>query len=151
VSTKEEHKTDSPTAAQAVHGDLSDTPEPDEEDKKKAAEMMDVYDEDKPTLVMPGSGGAISGTTVGDWLDENGDPKYGKDRPAEDAKAADDDAEADDETPHYMSDELIAKDKELNAEIIKHAEATRHGEAKDRAKHGAEHKDGATDEATASK
>jgi hypothetical protein len=146
VSTKEEHKTDSPTAAQAVRGDLSDRPEPDEADRKEAAEMMQAYDTDRPTLVLPGTGGAVSGTAVGDWLDENGDAKYGKDGPAEDTKAADDGA-TEDGTPDYMSDEMIANDKELNAEIIKYAEARHHSEAKDEASDS----DAATAKAAASK
>ena len=33
--------------------------------------MMTAY-EDRPTVVLPGSGGAVSGTAVNDWLDEDG-------------------------------------------------------------------------------
>lgn len=29
--------------------------------------------------MLPGSGGAISGTAVNDWIDEDGNPKYGGD------------------------------------------------------------------------
>ena len=56
----------------------TEKPEPDEEDKEKAAEMMTAYKE-RPTLVLPGTGGAVSGTAVGDWLDDDGNPKYGDD------------------------------------------------------------------------
>ncbi len=48
-------------------------PEPDDEAKKKASEMMTAY-EDRPTLVLPGTGGAVSGTAVNDWLDDDGNP-----------------------------------------------------------------------------
>ena len=90
-------------------------PEPDEKDKEKAAEMMTAYD-DKPTLVLPGSGGAISGTAVNDWLDEDGNCKYGDDA---DARAANDNA-ADDGTG---SDDQIAKDKAFNKAVIKAGKA----------------------------
>ncbi len=118
MSTQEKGRLASPTAGP---GASSEVPEPDEAVKKEAAEMMHAYDSDKPTLVMPGSGGAVSGTAVGDWLDENGDPKYGKDGPAGDAKAAHDATE--DGTPEYMSDEMIASDKECNEEVLKEVKA----------------------------
>ncbi|MBW0017163.1 MAG: hypothetical protein JO236_06425, partial [Mycobacterium sp.] len=38
---------------------LTEKPEPDEDDKKEAAKMMTAY-EDRPTLVMPGSGKTIT-------------------------------------------------------------------------------------------
>ena len=59
----------------------TEKPEPDEEDKEKAAEMMTAYQE-RPTLVLPGTGGAVSGTAVGNWLDDDGNPKYANDEDA---------------------------------------------------------------------
>jgi hypothetical protein len=53
----------------------TEKPEPDENAKRKAAEMMTAY-QDRPTLVLPGSGGTVSGTAVNDWLDEDGNPKW---------------------------------------------------------------------------
>jgi hypothetical protein len=53
----------------------TEKPEPDENAKRKAAEMMTAYD-DRPTVVLPGSGGKVSGTAVNAWLDEDGNPKY---------------------------------------------------------------------------
>lgn len=47
--------------------------------KKKAAEMMEAY-EDRPTAVLPGSGNTVTGTAVNEWLDDDGNPKYGKDQ-----------------------------------------------------------------------
>lgn len=92
--------------------------------------MMHAYDSDRPTLVLPGTGGAVSGTAVGDWLDDNGDPKYGKDGPAGNAKAADDGA-TEDGAPEYMTDEMIADDKECNEAVVKevHARARRRDDA----------------------
>jgi hypothetical protein len=46
--------------------------------KKQAAEMMEAY-EDRPTAVLPGSGNTVTGTAVNDWLDDDGNPKYGND------------------------------------------------------------------------
>lgn len=55
----------------------SEKPEPDESAKAKAKEMMTAY-EDRPTAVLPGSENTVTGTAVNDWLDEQGQPKYGK-------------------------------------------------------------------------
>lgn len=40
--------------------------------------MMKAYDE-RPTAVLPGSDNTVTGTAVNDWLDEEGQPIYGKD------------------------------------------------------------------------
>jgi hypothetical protein len=60
---------------------------------------------DRPTLVLPGSGGMVSGTAVNDWLDENGNPKY------------------EDEEDYEAQKEQIEKDKALNEELKKAAAA----------------------------
>jgi hypothetical protein len=101
-------------------------PEPDEKDKEKAAEMMTAYD-DKPTLVLPGSGGAISGTAVNDWLDDEGNPKYADDQDAPAAKAKADGDETDDRD----FEEQVAKDKEFNAAVIKAAKEDKGAEEGD--------------------
>jgi hypothetical protein len=83
----------------------SEKPVPDEDAKAKAAKLMRAYDDDRPTLVLPGSGKTITGTAVGDWLDEDGNPKYG-----------------DGEGPSDQSfDDKIAADKAYNEEVIKAA------------------------------
>ena len=131
MSTQEKSRLESPTAGP---GASSDAPEPDEGAKKRAADMMAAY-VDRPTVVLPGSGGAISGTAVNDWLDEKGDCKYGKDGPADGAEAAEDGA------PQYMTDDQIAEDKEFNKVALKLA--------KDEA--AARDEDAAEDEKAASK
>jgi hypothetical protein len=102
----------------------TEKPEPDDEDKEKAAEMREAYKE-RPTLVLPGTGGAVSGTAVGEWLDDDGNPKYGND---EDSPAAKSEAEGDNEdtdergeTDERDIEEQIKKDKEFNAAVIKAA------------------------------
>jgi hypothetical protein len=98
-------------------------PEPDEGNKEKAAEMMTAY-VDRPTLVLPGSGGAISGTAVNDWLDDDGNPKFANDEDAPAAKAKTND---DDETDDHDIEEQIAKDKEFNEAAIKAAKEKNEG------------------------
>ncbi|WP_157516985.1 hypothetical protein [Mycobacterium sp. MS1601] len=45
--------------------------------KAAAAEMVTAY-EDRPTAVLPGSHNTVTGTAVNDWLDDDGNPKFGK-------------------------------------------------------------------------
>lgn len=42
-------------------------------------EEIGAYQDDRPTSVLPGSDGTVSGTAVTDWLDDDGNPKYSKD------------------------------------------------------------------------
>jgi hypothetical protein len=51
--------------------------EPSEEGKKEVRRMAAAY-EDRPTAVMPGTGGTVTGTAVNDWLDDEGNPKFGE-------------------------------------------------------------------------
>jgi hypothetical protein len=103
--------------------DTTEKPEPDEEHKEKAADMMTAY-EDRPTLILPGTGGAVSGTAVGDWLDDEGNPKSQGDEDAPAAQAKEDqDEKADDEADDGETmEEKIARDKEFNEAVIKEAE-----------------------------
>ena len=99
-------------AGQEEGQQVTEKPDPDEDDKEKAAEMMTAY-EDRPTLVLPGTGGTVSGTAVNDWLDEDGNPKGAGDDQGEDAKAA---------------KEQIEKDKAWNEELRKAAKQDNKGE-----------------------
>jgi hypothetical protein len=99
----------------------TEKPEPDENAKRKAAEMMTAYD-DRPTVVLPGSGGKVSGTAVNAWLDEDGNPKYneGPDDTGSADEGSDDKAEA--------LQAQIEKDKAWNVELKKAAAAENKGE-----------------------
>jgi hypothetical protein len=77
--------------------DTTEKPEPDDGAKEKAKEMMVAY-EDKPTLVMPGSGKTITGTAVNEWLDDDGNPKYAEDEDSPAAKAKAEGSDAGSET-----------------------------------------------------
>jgi hypothetical protein len=48
----------------------TEKPEVTDEHKAQAKEMIEAYDEDRPTTSLPGTGGTISGTAVTDWVDE---------------------------------------------------------------------------------
>lgn len=123
-----DEKIDEAQEQRAEDDNSTEKPEPSDENKEHAAEMMTAY-EDLPTLKLPGTGGAVSGTAVGAWLDEDGNPKgAGDDAPAakanldKDEKADDtDDPDADGES----FEDKAERDKEFNKAVIQ--------EAKDRA------------------
>ena len=54
----------------------TEKPEVTDEHKEKAKEMRKDYEEDRPTISMPGTDGAVSGTAVNDWVDDDGNPKF---------------------------------------------------------------------------
>ncbi|CAN7219356.1 hypothetical protein [Mycolicibacterium frederiksbergense] len=39
-------------------------------------EEIGAYEDNRPTSVLPGSDGTVSGTAVTDWLDDDGNPKF---------------------------------------------------------------------------
>ena len=47
-----------------------------EEGRQEVHEMVEAY-KDKPTAVLPGTHGTISGTAINEWLDDQGRPKFG--------------------------------------------------------------------------
>jgi hypothetical protein len=63
----------------------SDTPELSEEGKEAVRRMQEAYDDDRPTAVLPGTDGTITGVAINEWLDDDGNPKFGKDKQQEDA------------------------------------------------------------------
>ena len=54
----------------------TEKPEVTDEHKEKAKEMAKGMDDDRPTISMPGTDGAVSGTAVNDWIDDDGNPKF---------------------------------------------------------------------------
>jgi hypothetical protein len=62
----------------------SETPELSEEGKKKVRRMQEAYDDDRPTAVLPGTNNTITGVAVNEWLDDEGNPKFGKDKQRDD-------------------------------------------------------------------
>lgn len=111
---------------------LTEKPEVDEDAKKKASEMMEAYKE-KPTIVLPGTGGSVSGTAVNDWLDEDGNPKHeepeGSDTQSSDAQGADAQSKSEDDERHEQAlKDQIEKDKALNEVLREAATAENKGE-----------------------
>jgi hypothetical protein len=60
----------------------TEKPDVTDEHKNKAAEMAKDYDDKRPTVRLPGTGGAVSGTAVNDWIDDEGNPKSGEKKSA---------------------------------------------------------------------
>ena len=107
--------------------EATEKPEPDEEHKKKAADMMTAY-EDRPTVVLPGSGGMITGTAVNEWLDEDGNPKFGEPESDDKAESTDKAGSEGKDADSRDFKEQVEKDKALNVELRKAAGAENKGE-----------------------
>jgi hypothetical protein len=60
----------------------SETPEVSEEGQEKVRKMAEAY-EDRETAVLPGTDRTITGTAVNEWLDDEGNPKFGKEKQRE--------------------------------------------------------------------
>src|ERR1700722_14375364 len=50
-----------------------------EEGKEAVQRMQAAYDDERETVALPGTDTAISGVAINEWLDEDGNPKFGKD------------------------------------------------------------------------
>jgi hypothetical protein len=57
-----------------------------DEGKEKVRAMRAAYDDDRQTAVLPGTDGTITGVAINEWLDEDGNPKFGKDEQQEKAE-----------------------------------------------------------------
>jgi hypothetical protein len=77
MSTDEDTKTE--TSEQADEDGKSETPELSDEGKEKVKQMRATYDDDRETAVLPGTDGTITGVAVNEWIDDDGNPKFGKD------------------------------------------------------------------------
>lgn len=74
----EQQQTQQQDSEQQDDRPLTEKPEVTEEHKEKAKEMRKEYDEDRPTVTLPGSDNTVSGTAVNEWLDDDGKPRYGE-------------------------------------------------------------------------
>ena len=54
----------------------TEKPEVTDEHREKAKEMRKDYEEERPTIAMPGTDGAVAGTAVNEWIDDDGNPKF---------------------------------------------------------------------------
>jgi hypothetical protein len=62
----------------------TEKPDITDEHRDKAKEMYKAMDQDRPTIKLPGSEGAVAGTAINDWVDDDGNPKYSEDSKVED-------------------------------------------------------------------
>jgi hypothetical protein len=58
----------------------TETPELSEEGKEQVQRMQAAYDDERPTVALPGTDNTITGVAINEWLDEDGNPKFGKDK-----------------------------------------------------------------------
>ena len=65
--------------------DQKRTPEPSEEGKQQVQRMQQAYDDQRPTAVLPGTDNTITGVAINEWLDGDGNPKFGMDKQRKDA------------------------------------------------------------------
>ncbi len=61
----------------------SETPELSEEGKEKVRQMRETYNDDRQTAVLPGTNNTITGVAINEWLDDDGNPKFGKEKQQE--------------------------------------------------------------------
>jgi hypothetical protein len=76
------------------HETSSETPELSDEGKEKVRQMMEAYDDSRPTSVMPGTNKTITGVAVTEWLDDEGNPKFGKEKQQEREQQQEDEQDA---------------------------------------------------------
>lgn len=57
----------------------TETPELSEEGKEAVKRMQATYDDERPTVSLPGTDNTITGVAINEWLDDDGNPKFGKD------------------------------------------------------------------------
>ena len=67
----------------------TETAELSDEGKEKVEQMRATYDDDRQTAVLPGTGGTITGVAVNEWIDDDGNPKFGKDEQKKKAEEQD--------------------------------------------------------------
>ena len=51
-----------------------------DEGKKRSSRCGQAYDDDRQTAVLPGTDNTITGVAVNEWLDDDGNPKFGQGR-----------------------------------------------------------------------
>ena len=74
--TEETEETEAKDSEQQDDRPRTEKPEVEDEHKEKAQEMRKEYVEERPTVIMPGSGGTVAGTAVNEWLEDDGSPKF---------------------------------------------------------------------------
>jgi hypothetical protein len=89
TSEQADEDTKTETSEQADEDTKTETPELSDEGKEQVEQMQAAYDDDRPTAVLPGTDGTITGVAVNEWLDDDGNPKFGKDEQKDKAEEQD--------------------------------------------------------------
>src|ERR1700742_1310113 len=76
MSADEKGQTETP---ERTEEDKKNTPELSEEGKEKVERMQAAYHDDRETVALPGTDNTITGVAINEWLDDDGNPKFGKD------------------------------------------------------------------------
>src|SRR6187549_2320376 len=109
--TEETEETEEKDSEQQDDRPRTEKPEVKDEHEEKAKEMRKEYVEQRPTVIMPGSGGTVAGTAVNEWLDDEGSPKFG-----DESESAADRSDGDDVDRGKSDDksygDTVAEDKE---------------------------------------
>ena len=78
MSADEKTQTETPDASEeGKEFELS------EEGKEEVKRMQATYDDDRETVALPGTDNTITGVAINEWLDDDGNPKFGKDEQQE--------------------------------------------------------------------
>jgi len=78
MSAEENAQTETPEASEeGKEFELS------EEGKEEVKRMRATYDDDRDTVALPGTDNTITGVAINEWLDDDGNPKFGKDEQQE--------------------------------------------------------------------
>ena len=64
-------------------------PEVTDKHRKEAKEMAKAYEDDRPTIGLPGTSNTVTGQAVTDWVDDDGNPKFGEVKDGEGVKRED--------------------------------------------------------------
>ena len=83
TETSDEHTSTENTSAENTDAggdepEMTEKPEVTDEHKEVAREMAKAYEDDRPTVALPGSGNTVTGQAVNNWLDDDGKPKHGE-------------------------------------------------------------------------
>ena len=83
MSAEEKGQTETPERSEEGK---EETPELSEEGKEQVQRMQAAYDDERETVALPGTDNTITGVAINEWLDDDGNPKFGKDEQQEDDK-----------------------------------------------------------------
>ena len=73
----------------------TETPELSDEGKEEVQRMQHAYDDERETVALPGTDNTITGVAINEWLDDDGNPKFGKDEEQKDEAQKDEQPEDD--------------------------------------------------------